>query len=945
MLNVRRSRLSAAPSGDTPKGRARSAPTVSVSDAEAALVADLVAIARESDATEAAGRRHVLDRLKEGLAAREADLRERLQAGEEAVPLMAARSTGLDETIRAVLALASGTLFPAANPSTGDRLAVAAVGGYGRGELAPYSDIDLLFLVPYKKTPRVEQTVEYVLYMLWDLGLKVGHATRSVDECTRLARQDTTIRTALLEARFLWGERTLYDEMRADFWSGAGNGNGLDFVEAKLAERDARHQRLGDSRYLVEPNVKDGKGGLRDLHTLYWIAKYLYRVETIRDLVREGVFSRAEVRRFAKAEAFLSTVRCHLHTLTGRAEERLTVDVQPELAARLGYGDRAGLRGVERFMKHYYLTAKDVGDLTRIFCAALEAAHRRRPRFSLARLLWREQRVGDFQIESGRITVRHDDAFREDPVNFLRLFHTAQRQDLDIHPHALRLIRRDLKLIDAKLRADDEANRLFLEMLTAEKDPQTTLTRLNEANVLGRFIQEFGRVVAQMQYDLYHVYTVDEHTIRAIGILRAIEEGRFREETPVASEVVHKVLSRRVLYLALFLHDIAKGRAGDHSTIGARIALHLCPRLGLTEAETETVSWLVRHHLAMSAYAFKRDPSDPKTVQDFAELVQSPERLRLLLVLTVADIRAVGPAVWNGWKAALLRDLYRRTEEVLSGGAEATAARIGAAKTALRQKLADWSADELDRHFASGPDFYWTAWDTDTLAHHARLLRATAEHEPPLTIEVRVAPDKDVTEVTVCTLDHPGLFSRIAGSMAVAGANIVNARGFTLLNGFVIDTFWVQDAEGKPFLGAERLEKRIRQGLSGEIDIQKELNRSPPWPARTSVFRVAPQVLIDNKASRTYTVIEVAGRDRPGFLNRVTWELTKLGLQIALCRINTFGERAVDVFYVKDVFGLKIDHEAKLQQIRERLLAAISDDPAAATGHAAARKTRRRRAA
>lgn len=908
----------------------------------------LDAIARESGAAEGEGRARALALVKASLGAARAVIRADFEAGAGARATMAATAAMMDGTVRTLLDFAVACVFPAANPTTGDRIAVAAVGGYGRGELAPCSDVDLLFLLPYKRTPRTEQTIEYVLYMLWDAGLKVGHATRTVEDCIRLAREDVTIRTSLLEARFLWGEAALFDELRARFSDELMEGSEPDFVEAKLAERDARHRRLGDSRYVVEPNVKDGKGGLRDLHTLYWIAKYLYRVEEPAQLVPR-VFTRAEVARFDKAQDFLNTVRCHLHYLTGRAEDRLTFDVQPEIAARLGYTDHAGTRGVERFMKHYYLTAKDVGDLTRIFCAALEAEHRRRPRFSLDWFRLRRS-FGNFVLDGGRLNLRDGGVFDRDPVDMLRLFAVAQQHELDIHPNALRLVTRKLPLVNARLRRDPEANRLFVEMLTSRKDPETTLRRLSEAGVLGRFIPAFGRIVAQMQFDMYHTYTVDEHTIRAIGILHRIEQGEFKDSAPAASEVVHKLLSRRVLYAAVLLHDIAKGRGGDHSVLGAAIAESLCPRLGLDPGETETVAWLVRHHLLMSSTAFKRDLNDPQTARDFAAVVQSPERLRLLLVLTVADIRAVGPDIWNGWKATLLRELYYRADELLSGGSGtgAQAARVAEMQQLVRALLPDWSDGEFARHVADTPPAYWLAFDADALARQARLARRAAAEPSPLLIEARIAHDRAVTEVTVCTPDHPGLFSRIAGAIAVTGGNIVDARIFTLQNGMALDTFWVQDAEGDAFAEParlQRLEARIRQALSGAINLRSELRREPRWRGRTRLFAVPPQVLIDNKASAAHTVIEVNGRDRPGLLHDVTRALTHLGLQIATARISTYGENAVDVFYVKDIFGLKVAHEGKLRQIRETLLQALAEPEAAKEAPAVPAPPRGRRAA
>src|SRR5215831_3868926 len=625
--------------------------------------------------------------LKSALAAGRAEIQRRFEAPGSGAATIREQCFLMDQLIHALFALVTQEIYPLPNPTSGERLVMVAVGGYGRGELAPYSDIDLLFLLPYKRTPHTEQVIEYLLYVLWDLGLKIGQATRSVDECLRQAKSDLTIRTGLLEARYLWGDPALFYELKRRFDSEIVKGSAAQFVAAKLAERDERHKRVGDSRYQLEPNVKEGKGGLRDLHTLFWIAKYIYRTDDVGKLVELEVLSKEEAQRFDRAQKFLWTVRCHLHYLAGRAEERLTFDLQTEIGRRMGYTDHAGSRGVERFMKRYFLVAKDVGDLTRIFCAILEADQKHKRRLSWARWGSGRRGLGGFVLDGERLTIPSDDFFKKDPVALLRLFHVAQQHERDIHPRALRAASQSLKLIDQRLREDPEANRLFLEILTSRKDPETALRRMNEAGVFGRFIPDFGRVVAQMQYDMYHHYTVNEHTLFAIGTLHKIESGLLKEEHPLATEAAATIVSRRALYLAVLLHDIAKGRGGDHSEIGERIALELGSRLGLSGEETETVAWLVRWHLLMSGTAFKLDIGDPKTVGDFVERVQSPERLKLLLVLTVADIRAVGPNVWNGWKAALLRELYHRATDLMSGGLTVAAqdSRIAAAHAAVRR--------------------------------------------------------------------------------------------------------------------------------------------------------------------------------------------------------------------------------------------------------------------
>jgi [protein-PII] uridylyltransferase len=890
-------------------------------------------------------RNQVLALLKGALAQGRTVIRQRFEAGTPALATRQSIAFLTDQIVRLAHDFTVNRVYRLPNPTAAEKLSIVAVGGYGRGEMAPFSDVDLLFLFPYKQTPWGEQVVEYMLYLLWDLGLKVGHATRSVDECIRLSLADVTIRTAILEQRWIWGDQELAQQLKARFQSEICAKTGPDFIEKKLAERDDRHRRMGDSRYVVEPNIKEGKGGLRDLHTLVWIAKYVYSVDDVGELVGRGLLTAEEYRRFNQAMEYLWTVRIHLHYITGRAEERLTFDTQTEIAKAMHYADRPGRRDVERFMKKYYLIAKEVGDLTRIFAAALEERHKKKkPLAAIRAKIKRLKTLDGFEIEGGRVNVRSEALFEKQPIKMLRLFHLAQEQGLDIHPEALRLVRRSLKLIDAKLRNDPDANRLFMEMLCSVNDPETTLRRLNEAGVLGRFVPDFGRVVAQTQHDMYHTYTVDEHTIRAIGILSNIESGALKEDHPLSVHVIKEVVSRRVLYVAVLLHDIAKGRGGDHSILGEKVAQKLGPRFGLTPAETETVAWLVRWHLAMSATAFKRDIADPKTVIDFAQLVQSPERLRLLLCLTVADIRAVGPNVWNGWKGQLLRELYYRAEEYLSGGftGRGRDQRIADTKEKVRALLSDWPKAEIDRLMKRHYENYWYSNDAETIARHARLMRTADAEKRALTTDTIADRFRAVTEFTLYAPDHPGLFARVAGAMAASGANIVDAKIFTTNDGMALDTFVIQDLDGAPFDKPDRLKKlntAIERALSGDLKLRSAIApEKPGLPSRARVFKVEPRVLIDNIASNRWTVIEVNGRDRPGFLYDVTRGLYDLNLTIGSAHIATYGERAVDVFYVQDLTGMKLTDKRRLQQIEKNLLKRLAppeEKPAAAKAKAA----------
>ncbi len=876
-------------------------------------------------------KKSLVEILKATQAAGRLKARERLEKGAHRGSVCAESLCFLQDTIlSALFQFTISHVYPQNNPSKAETLSIAAVGGYGRGALAPGSDIDLLFLLPYKQTPWGETVVEYMLYVLWDLGLKVGHSTRTIPECIRLAREDFTIRTAILEARYLDGDEALFNELEKRFDEELVKGTGNEFVEAKLAERDVRHARAGESRYLVEPNVKDGKGGLRDLNTLFWIAKYLYRVKQSSDLIKAGVFTRAEYATFRKAEDFLWAVRCELHFLTGRAEERITFDLQTEMSNRLGYHGHGGLKAVERFMKHYFLIAKDVGDLTRIFCAALEDQERKKKpgigRFM--QKLRRKKVIKGFKLESGRLDFTSDKAIESDPVNLIRIFHVADADELEIHPDALKLVTRSLKYIGAELRADPEANRLFLEILTSRKDPERTLRLMNEAGVLGRFVRDFGKIVALMQFNMYHHYTADEHLLRAIGILSEVEKGGENNDTPFATEIMAALQGRDALYLSVFLHDIAKGREEDHSVAGERIAHHLCPRLGMSAAETETVAWLVKNHLVMSDVAQRRDISDPRTVRDFADLVQSPGRLKLLFILTVVDIKAVGPGVWNGWKAQLLRELYFETMALLQGGDDVLnrAGRVAEAKEALGVRLSDWSEAERAVYKARHTDSYWLSFDAETHERHARLIKEAKEGG--LTVDARPEPTRDVTALTLYSQDHPGLFSRFAGACAILGMNIVDAKIFTTRDGMALDMLWVQDEAGGAIAEPrriQRLEDTIRKVLAGEVLPPEMIDQRFKGDNKANAFSIAPQVYIDNEASEAYTVIEVNGLDRPGLVHALTKALFHLGLTISSAHITTYGERAVDVFYVKDVIGHKVTNANKKKAVERHLLEALAD--------------------
>ena len=859
-----------------------------------------------------------------------------LDAGGKGVACAADLSAAEDELLRAVLKLSAREQgFDLASGG----FAALAVGGYGRGLLAPGSDIDLLFVVE-PQASGAEKVVERALYRLWDLKQKVGHATRSVEECLKRARADMTIRTSILEARLLLGDAALFQRLQKRFDEEIVAKTAVEFVAAKLEERDDRVKRAGESRYLVEPNVKEGKGGLRDLNTLFWIAKYVTRVRDPKDLVAAGVFTPREFALFRRCEEFLMAVRCHLHFMAGRAEERLSFDFQKPIAARLGYLPREGQSAPERFMRHYFLVAKDVGDLTAIVCAALED-RQAKPAQRFDRLLSKLRRrpsamedAPDFRIDNQRISAIADNVFARDPVNFIRLFWVADRSNLPIHPATTRLVTQNLRLIDKDVRENPEANKLFVEILTSRRSPELTLRRMNEAGVLRRFIPEFGHVVGMMQFSMYHHYTVDEHLLRTVGALNAIEAGRRVKELPLISEIMPHLTHRTALYVACFLHDIAKGRGEDHSIGGGRIARKLCPRFGLSPADTERVAWLIEQHLTMSNIAQGRDLADPKTAEALAANVQSIDRLRLLLILTVCDTTAVGPGVWNGWKGQLLRTLYWETEIMLGGGHTASPqdSRVAAAKQRLRAELPAWSDAEFAAYAQRHYPPYWLRTDIKRQASHAALFKDMMAKGAQLATATASDAFRGVTEITVIAADHPRLLSIVAGACAGAGGNIVDAQIFTTSDGFAIDTMFVsrafprdEDEDRRAARMADTIEKALRGGVWVTNLVLEKASRDP----RSKAFVIEPEVMIDNNLSRRFTVVEITGLDRPGLLYDLTTALSKLNLNIASAHIVTFGEKAVDSFYVTDLTNEKISASNRQAQIKRQLLA-VFDPPKAA---------------
>lgn len=870
-------------------------------------------------------RARALDILHQALFRGRLIAQERLQQGADGLDTARLLAAVQDEVISALYDFTTTHVFRVSNPTEGERIAIAATGGYGRSVLAPSSDIDLLTLHAWKTSPHAESVAEYMLYALWDMGLKVGHAFRTPDECVRLAKSDVTIKTSLLDMRYICGDADLFVDARTIFEDKCVKGQDAEFIADKLAEREARHARQGDTRYVVEPNVKESKGGLRDLQTLYWIIKHMHGGTSLEEVMLASTFTKQDYRRYIRAAEFFWTVRCHLHYLTGRAEERLSFDLQPEIAERMGYRDRQGQLGVERFMKRYFLVAKDVGGLTRILAAKLEAAQKKKPEGWRRLLPQRPARPlpeTGFTVEDGRVSITGEEVFADDPVNMVRLFTLADREEMDVHPDALWAAAHHLGKIRTEVRRSPEGQRAVLEAILETGRPAQVLRRMNEAGVLGKVLPEFGAIVAQTQFNMYHHFTVDEHTLRAVETISDIEHART-EDHRLARELFPLIENRRALYLAMLLHDTGKGQ-GDQQVEGAKMARRAARRLGLDKSECELIAWLVGNHLEMSDTAQKRDIGDPRTVSTFAAKVGDLERLRLLYVLTVADIKAVGPGVWNAWKGQLLADLYHNTAAALRGGRTDE----GSVLAVLEERAETRRAQLMELRGDIPPlmlkmeTAYWTGFDLDDLAWHADCVGAGGG------VFTRVRGERGGLDLLVVGADRIGLFASLVGAIVSRGANIVTANAFTSLDNEVIDSFILQTPQGDVFadkdpMRVEKLVGDVERALMEEVDPGEIPTRRG---RREAAFIVEPMVQIRNDVSSDCTVVDLTGRDRPGLLYDVADVLAGMDLSIRSAHVGSYGERVFDAFYIQTPAGEKLSARDVQSTLRRRLLAVLGRD-------------------
>ncbi|WP_136526884.1 [protein-PII] uridylyltransferase [Geomonas ferrireducens] len=808
------------------------------------------------------------------------------------------------------------------------QLALVAVGGYGRRELNPYSDLDLLFLYSGKESKVVEEAANRLLYFLWDLRLDVGYSVRTITDCVEMANNDVTVKTALLDARLLTGSEHLFGELKKMMVTQVLAKRSDAFIGEKLEELRKRREKYGSSVYILEPNIKEGEGCLRDLHTAMWVAKIKYKVDEPRELVMKGVVSEEEIGMYYSSLSYLWRIRNELHYLAGRKNDQLTFEAQISIARFFGYEDRGKTLAVEQFMQDFYLHANRVEHFSSLLitkCSQRDDSTRKILGYFTRRP------VGDgFYVVKGELVVPDESVIAKDPVRLIKIFEHAQKQGVALGLATKTLIRNNLDLVNDKFRRSKEANASFINILQSEKKVYDTLQQMHHLGFLNRFIPEFERIYCKVQHDVYHIYTVDTHTLFAVEEIAKLWRGEHKETLPLLTQLAMEIDKRWLLLLAVLFHDIGKGGGGGHAEIGAELTKTIARRMGLIKEDSERLQFLVRQHLLLAHIAQRRDLHDERMIIQFARQMEKSENLKMLYLLTYADIKAVGPEVWTEWKALLLQELYEKAFTVLERGdfkLEASGERVRRVKRTIFDLLADdypgqLIKDELQalstRHLLS--------YAPEVIAGHVRTLLEMPK--TLLVLQLSHEVEKGFTNCTICTYDVPGLFSMITGVMAANGMNILGAQIHTNTNEKALDILQVNSPQG--FVITEenrwaRFESDLRTVLEGKVRVgQLVAKRHRPSILTEKAKPTVPaRVEIDNEVSSDYTVIDIYAHDKVGLLYSITSTLTRLGLYIGVSKISTKVDQVADVFYVKDIFGHKISDPAKLEEIRKELLEAV----------------------
>jgi [protein-PII] uridylyltransferase len=883
----------------------------------------------------------VKDAARDYVARARAELRARHEAGAGGLEVVAAYTDAIDGLVRYLFA-AANVHFAERHARLSPQCTVVAQGGYGRGELNPSSDIDLLFLYPWKVSPWVETVAEVMLYALWDAGLQVGHALRNARECVRLAARDLKVKTAVLDARFVCGDERLFADFECRMMEEVWSTNTGRFFAEKLRENLERHERAGDSVYLLQPQLKEGQGGLRDLHTALWMAKVKYKVRTFHDLVTRGVMGEAVVAELEQAVDCLWRIRNALHFTTDSHQDQLTFELQERLAPALGFGP--GRAGVEAFMRTYYGHATTVNRFSdTIIARCMQPTEPYRGTHPPSRS------IGDgMRIQGRLLSVAGREVFERQPAAVVGVFAEAQRHAVALAPATSELVRECLPLL-AAWREDPAVARALLGILRAKGHVYETLVEMHKLGVLAAAIPEFAQIDCLIAHDPFHIYTVDHHSLMGVREVERLRSGEFARSLPHLTQVVNEIDRPELLFLGMMFHDVGKGHGHDHSGRGARMMGDIAVRLGLNEDERSACEFLVQHHLLMSHLAQRRDVHDDQLIADFCRTVGSVDNLQRLYVLTYADMRAVAPGVWNNWRDALLGELYAGARELFETGGiqpEDRAARAARVRARVVHAVPAARRPEADRFTATMPDGYLLTTPEDLIPAHQelwhRFVAAEAAGErPALATSVHAFGERGYSELAVCTRDRPGLFAMLSGVLAAQGLNVLAARISTSTDGIALDAFRLSQDDrlgGERSERWERVEDMLRKVLAGTLDVEQLVARStrPSILTRPPRRRVPTVVEVHNDVSRSYTVLDVYTGDRVGVLFRITNTLYHLWIDIHVAKITTMVDQVLDVFYVTDNEGRKIEAPERLAELRAALTQALErDEPPAAAARAA----------
>jgi len=804
-------------------------------------------------------------------------------------------------------------------------ISIIALGGYGRDELCPYSDIDLLILYSVKSKKWAKELTEHLLYFLWDLNLEIGHSVRTVDECIELSKDhDTTILTSLLDSRHIYGDEKLTKKLENKLYNELLPEYSNIFIDKKIAESKNRVRRYGGSVYLLEPNIKEGEGGLRDVHTALWVAQARYKIKNFRDLLNIGVINSKEHRVIEKCYNFLLAVRSQLHYLAKRREDRLSFDYQEKVARFFGYRD-AELRAVEKFMRVYYLRARLTNQQSERIIESCIA--KTRASSESRRTTYLEN---GFTIQGGRLSVTSRNVFKENPVNLIRAFEYANKHSVKMSKHLTWLIWENSIHIDDKVRRNSEFNGIFLRILKTAKNVSEILYQMNELRLLAHYIPEFGKIVCMVQHDAYHVYTVDVHSIFMVREIEKLTNYSYEEEFPLLTKIAESVEKRHVLYLACLIHDAGKGSGKDHSEKGSRMAPVIAARMGLNKQESMQLEFLVKYHLIMPHFSQRRDLHDVSLIERFSEMVKSLETLILLYLLTFADMRSVGPDVWSNWKGMLLRELYLRTAKYLELG-EYTKESVEKRKERVIDKVLKINKKQVSLKrtrniLDSMPDSYFSAHAPKAIANHIKIINKS---DSDMTTDLVHHPREEYDEFIFWGNDDKKLIYKICGVLTAGNVNILGARIVTTNDGRVLDVFYVNKL-GKSTSDEKEVWEKINTNLirvhKGKDDVEQLVNKRKSGTAfyEKVIPKYPPRIEIDNNSSDTSTVIDIYTHDRPGLLYDVAKTLDKLRLNINYAKISTKVDQVVDVLYVSTRAGKKITDEKRIERIKNALMDAIT---------------------